>query len=77
MPHTRQAFIYLSVTSAGLQWPARGVRPDSLEFARIPGNWISETEFETRSGDVLLVPAPDQDGHREGPIRWKEADPPN
>lgn len=73
MPNTVQhTWIYVSVTPDGLQWPTREDSINSSNFARIPGRWISDTEFETTDGEVMLIPPTGADDWRDGPINWRE-----
>ena len=72
MSAAHHTWIYLAVTPNGLHWPGRNDCVDSLKFAKVPGRWLSDTEFETTDGEVLLVPPSGADGSREGPIEWRE-----
>jgi hypothetical protein len=71
MPASHHTWIYLSVAPDGMHWPSRGNRVDSVSFARIPGRWIGDNEFETTDGDVMIIPPAGPDGWREGPVLWR------
>lgn len=72
MPAPHHTWIYLSVTPEGLNWPSREDCANSLNFARIPGRWLNDTEFETTEGNVMVVPPTSPDGWRYGAIDWRE-----
>jgi hypothetical protein len=65
--------IYVSITPDGLSWPSREDCENSLTFARIPGRWLSDIEFETIDGEVMLVPPTSSDGWRYGAIERRES----
>ena len=70
MADPRHSWIYLSISAGGMHWPPRSANANSVTYTRLSGRWLSETEFET-DGGVFLVPAPDTDGDRRGPVTWR------
>jgi hypothetical protein len=74
MDASKHAYIYLDMTVAGMHWPGRGTTATSAQYARISGRWLSDTEFQTPGGAVLLVPPPGADGVREGLVTWRDSE---
>lgn len=74
MVDAKKSWIHVAVTKNGLRWPGRNMSADSAQMVRIAGRWISETEFQIKTGDVLVVPPPGKDGWREGVIDWRDPD---
>ena len=72
MTPTEFSWLYVAVTPEGIRCPGRQNSIDTKSFARIPGRWLSVTEFETTSG-ILVVPPPGPDGIRDGDVLWREA----
>jgi hypothetical protein len=68
-----KSWIHVAVTKDGLHWPGRTTVANSAHIVRISGRWLSPTEFQVKTGDVLVVPAAGPDGWREGSVNWRDA----
>jgi len=75
MPDARHTWIYLSLSPDGMRWPARNTSANSATYTRVPGRWLSSTEFETTDGGVLVIPAPDANSERAGLLSWRGSEP--
>jgi len=69
----KHAWLIFAVISEGMHWPSPEDSGEPLAFARLPGRWIGENEFETTDGDVLLIPPISPEGKRKGMIEWRDS----